>query len=125
MIEGIKLDKPRLYVDLNELIAEDLVLLSAHDSKVDSSGTTVSMKEGMQVFIYCDDNVDEDDRFDPFIADGIIERARPEHEDSFLERVPWRCRIDSNGLRLMSEEFPQLQARFPIWVDPRSNESKP
>lgn len=34
------MDRPRLYVDFNEMVEPDLVLLAQEDGKVDSSGNT-------------------------------------------------------------------------------------
>jgi hypothetical protein len=48
------MDRPRLYVDFNEMADTDLVLLSKGDTKVDSSGQTVHLEEGMLVHVYMD-----------------------------------------------------------------------
>ena len=43
------MDRPRLYVDFNEMVEPDLVLLSQGDEKGDSSGTLVQLREGLRV----------------------------------------------------------------------------
>ena len=46
---------PRLYVDFNEMVAPDLVLLSQTDSKEDSNGNPISLVEGVEVKVFSDD----------------------------------------------------------------------
>ena len=43
--------EPRLYVDFNEMLAPDLVLLSKEDTKVDSHGHVVHLREGLKVIL--------------------------------------------------------------------------
>ncbi len=49
MSHDIELDRPRLRVDFNELVCRDLVLVSAEDHKMDSSGTSIQMVEELHV----------------------------------------------------------------------------
>lgn len=93
------LDKPRLYVDFNEMVEHDLFLLSAGDAKTDSSGASVLMQEGLPVDIYMDD-VDEHGRADPLVASGVVEAAA---EISWARHVKWCCRINPPGVRHLSE----------------------
>ena len=65
--------EPRIYVDFNEMLEEDLVLFSKEDSKKDSAGNFVQLFEGLFVKIYMDD-VDEAGNVDNLIAEGIVER---------------------------------------------------
>ena len=60
---------PELYVDFNEMLEPDLVLLSAADSKVAVTGEQISLRAGLQVAIYMDDFgvITEDDQ--PAIQD--------------------------------------------------------
>ena len=37
--------EPRIYVDFNELLEEDLVLLSKNDTELDSAGNLVQLSE--------------------------------------------------------------------------------
>jgi hypothetical protein len=64
--------EPRIYVDFNEMIEDNLVLLSKADFKLDSDGNVVELKEGMFVKIYSDD-LDENNNEDNLIAEGIVE----------------------------------------------------
>ena len=84
------LDRPRLHVDFNEMIAEDLVLLSRDDSKQDSSGARVHFTEGMRVFLSMQD-VDESGAPRHLLATGIVERN---DAADWSSPVRWRCRID-------------------------------
>ena len=87
-----QLDRPRLYVDFNEMLDTDLFLLSRDDHKVDSSGNTVTLTEGLRVYVYSDDG---DDAGAPtyLIATGIAERNRA--TDDWNAHVRWCCRIDA------------------------------
>jgi len=49
------MDRPRIYVDFNELLEPDLVLLSKTDVRADSSGAEVALVEGLRVYVYEDD----------------------------------------------------------------------
>lgn len=48
-------DRPRIYVDFNEMLDTDLVLLAQNDTKADSSGSDVQLSVGMPVHVYSDD----------------------------------------------------------------------
>jgi hypothetical protein len=43
---------PRLYVDFNETLAPDLILLSRHDAKPDANGEMIHLYEGLVVAIF-------------------------------------------------------------------------
>ena len=47
----MKLDRPRIQVDFNEMVDRDLVLMSKLDSKIDSDGQIVEFKPGLKVFV--------------------------------------------------------------------------
>ena len=46
---NIPMNTPRLYVDFNELLEADLVLLSQQDIKLDSDGNEIVLFDGRQV----------------------------------------------------------------------------
>lgn len=48
------MDKARVYVDLNELVEENIVLLSKDDWKTDTNGKQVRLEEGMPISLYSD-----------------------------------------------------------------------
>ena len=95
--------QPRIYVDFNEMLDVDLVLLSKGDTKLDSLGNEVKLEDGMSVNIYMDDE-DEFGREDNLIAEGIVE-LNIEKEGTWGAIAKWNCRIDKNGIRHESESL--------------------
>lgn len=87
--------EPRIYVDFNEMVEEDLVLLSKNDTELDSAGNLVQLSENMFVKIYMDD-VDEMGNEDKLIAEGIVERNAI--TEGWGAIAKWNCRIDQNGI---------------------------
>ena len=67
------MDRPRIYVDFNEMIDTQTVLLSQSDVKRDSSGAEVELREGLAVYLYMDD-IGERGAPDPLLAQGLIVR---------------------------------------------------
>lgn len=93
---------PRLYVDFNELIDDDLVLLSKSDFKLNSNGETIRLEEGMLVSVY-DDDVDANGNQDNLLADGIVERNT---FGGWTSAAKWLCRINENGIYHESDKSP-------------------
>ena len=91
-----------LYVDFNEMLDYDLVLLSQADVKVDKQGIPVNLYAGLDVTVYMDD-VDDEGQPDNLIATGKVELNTSEH----FSHVKWCCRIDTHGIRSQSELFGQ------------------
>ncbi len=94
------MDRPRIYVDFNEMLEERLVLLSKVDVKPDSSGRDVVLVEGMEVHVYSDDK-DATGAVDNLIADGVVERNVAGH---WAAAAKWCCRIDAAGIRHESDD---------------------
>ena len=94
--------EPRIYVDFNEMVSDDVVLLSKTDSKMDSSGHMVTFIEGQAVAVYMDD-LDENGNPDPLLADGVAMRNRITAGWGAIAR--WVLKIDGRGIRHSSEEF--------------------
>jgi hypothetical protein len=92
--------KPIFYVDFNEMVERDLVLLSRFDNAVDRYGNEVLLFSGMEVDIYSDD-VDEQGNADDLIASGRVEINTK--RDEWSSHVKWCCRIDNRGVRHRSE----------------------
>jgi lysophospholipase L1-like esterase len=90
--------KPYFYVDFNEMVDANTVLLSAGDSKVDARGVTVQLREGMLVSVYMDD-LDENGNVDNLVANGVVTKNT---EAGWAAHVKWCCRIDSDGIRPQS-----------------------
>ena len=89
----MSLDRPRIEVDFNDMIAQDLLLLWRGDILVDSSGERIEMREGLRVYLYCDDS---DDNGQPsyLLATGIVGRHQA---TDWSAKGKWRCRIDEWG----------------------------
>ena len=93
------MDRPRLYVDFNEMIEENLVLLSKEDEKIDSGGAVVKLTEGLRVYVYMDD-IDENGKPDNLLAEGVAERNT---RGGWSAAAKWCCRIDDSGIRRASD----------------------
>lgn len=89
---------PIFYVDFNEMVDDNTVLLSSDDSKVDASGICVQLHEGMLVSVYMND-LDEHGNVDNLVARGAVVRNT---QDGWSSHVKWCCRIDPDGIRQRS-----------------------
>ena len=63
------MDKARVYVDLNEMVADNIALLSKDDTAVDDRGSIITFYEGMPVSLYSDDMSDSGE-IDNLIFEG-------------------------------------------------------
>ncbi len=88
--------KSMFYVDFNEMVESNLVLLSVGDIMTDSSGEAVSLREGLEVVVYTDDT-DDNGNVDNLVANGVVERNTS--TTGWAGHVKWCCRIDSSGIR--------------------------
>lgn len=52
------MDKARVYVDLNEMIADDITLFPKDNTTADSMGNIITFYEGLPVSLYSDDASD-------------------------------------------------------------------
>jgi len=84
--------KARLYVDLNELVTDNIVLLSKDDSK----GTIITFYEGMPVSIYSED-ISDNGQVDNLVAEGVAIKKDLSSYPNW-QHVKWCCQIDSNGI---------------------------
>ncbi len=91
--------KPMLYVDFNEMLEPNLVLLSVTDTKIASNGEIVSLSGGLKVSVYMDD-MNERGHCDNLVATGVVEANQ---STGWVAHVKWCCRIDANGIRHQSE----------------------
>ena len=89
----MSLDRPRIEVDFNDLVAADLVLIAADDYRVDSGGQRIEMREGLRVYLYCED-VNDDDQPSFLLASGTVERNQA---TDWSAKGKWRCRIRRVG----------------------------
>lgn len=92
----------RIYVDFNEMVEYDLVLLSQSDAKLDSAGNLIELYEGLSIKIYMDD-VDESGNIDNLIAEGIVEPNKI--TEGWGKKAKWCCRIDKNDIRNESDRY--------------------
>ncbi len=90
------MDKARIYVDFNEMVSEDVFLLSKEDVKKDSFGNLVTFYEGMPVSIYSDD-CDDEGRTDNLIGEAVAVKVDL-REYPYWKNVKWCCRVDMDGL---------------------------
>lgn len=101
------MDKARIYVDLNEMVTEDVVLLSKDDTKVDSWGNIVAFYDKMPVSIYSDD-ASTTGETDNLLAEGIAIKYDLKEYPNW-EHVKWCVRIDWDSLIYESDlKFLQL-----------------
>ncbi len=89
------MDRARISVDFNEL--DNPMPISKTDEVIDSDGNTITLSEGLSVFIY-EEDYDEFDRKDYLIADGIV--VRNPNKESIAK---WCCQIDERGVRHESD----------------------
>lgn len=94
---------PRIYVDFNEMCAENEVLLSMTDNKLDSAGNVVDFFEGKHVHVYMDDE-DVYGNPDNLIADGIAVRNT---YGEWTSAAKWILKINNQGIRHASESSKQ------------------
>ena len=90
------MDQPRVYVDLNEMVTEDIVLLSKNDTKTDSDGNIVTFYEEMPVHLYSDD-ASTTGETDYLLVEGIAVKYDLKEYPNWVH-VKWCARIDWNSL---------------------------
>lgn len=91
-------ERPLFYVDFNELIERDVVLLSQTDIKKDAGGHDIELVEGLPIAIYSDD-VGENGQPDNLVAEGVVIRNRY----TVHSHVKWCCRIGPQGIQHQSD----------------------
>jgi hypothetical protein len=91
--------EPMIYVDFNEMLEPNLVLLSATDTKIASNNETVHLSEGLKVTVY-DHDTNEHGQPDILVATGLVEINR---STGWGAHVKWCCRIDTFGIRHQSD----------------------
>lgn len=89
-------------VDFNEMLDTDLVLLSVTDQRLDASGKPITLRAGMEVTVFMEDESD-DGESDRLLAHGKIElhdnNAGQRDDPAWARHVKWRCRIDQHGIQ--------------------------
>jgi hypothetical protein len=92
-------ERPLFYVDFNELMEIDVVLLSQTDIKKDVGGKDIQLLEGLPIAIYSDDTGD-DGKPDNLVAEGVVIRNK---YTGYYPHVKWCCQISSPGIRHQSD----------------------
>lgn len=95
------MDKARVYVDLNEMVTDDIVLLSKEDTKADNMGNRITFYEGLPVSLYSDDESDSGEP-DNLIFEGTAIKYDLRSYPGW-QHVKWCARIDWNSLMHESE----------------------
>lgn len=90
------MDKARIYIDFNEMVTDDIVLLSKDDVEVDSQGNIVTFYEEMPVSIYSDDASLTGEQ-DHLLAEGVAMKYDLSNYPNW-RHVKWCVRIDWNSL---------------------------
>ena len=98
-IKETSMTEARIYVDFNELLESNLVMLSQSDQKLDSDGNTVSFFVGQTVKIY-ENDIDDSGKEDNLVASGTVELNT---HGGTTSPCKWNCRIDPAGIRHASE----------------------
>jgi len=99
--------KTRIYVDFNEMVTENIVLLSKEDTKIDSDGNLITFYEGMPIIVGCDD-VADDETSDNLIAEGIAIQYDLSDIPSWAH-VKWCCKINEKGILHISDLIPKYK----------------
>jgi len=102
IIQGVmctmELDRARIRVDFNEMVEEDLVLLSKTDEVSDSGGSTIVLVEGLSLSVY-EFNEYENGEKELLLADGVVELNALETNGEWTSEAKWCLRVDQNGIR--------------------------
>jgi hypothetical protein len=88
---------PRIRVDFNERIQEDLVLLAKTDSCLDGEGNLVVLSEGLRVQVFEPDTDSEGKLSLQLVAEGVCKLNTTTFE--WTKGVKWCCCIDGMGIR--------------------------
>lgn len=86
-----ELDKPRIWVDFNELVDFNTYLLSRVDYIGDSNGDTVELFDGLHISVF-DIDLGEDGRPDNLLAEGVVIR----NTSTLYCEVKWLVKLITN-----------------------------
>lgn len=97
MQKDLTMNKTKVRVDFNELIADNIIMLSQTDTKIDSQGNPVTLYEGMPISIY-EESIYGDGEIEYLIAEGTVIK-HDFNKYPYFPYVKWLCRIDANGIQ--------------------------
>ena len=86
-------NKPIVYVDFNELLDTNLVMLSQGDSRNDYRGNPVSFYEGLEIIGY-----QEDEDMDGTRDDLLIEGICTANTTGYAPHVKWVLKGNDKGI---------------------------
>ena len=93
------MNKPKIEVNFNEYIGENLILLSQNDVIEDINGNKIYLKEGLEITIF-EPNYENEIK-DDLIANGYVTKCNKE----LYKQTKWCCKMDKNGIKNESEIF--------------------
>jgi hypothetical protein len=102
-MKKLKLDKPRIRVDFQERLEDNLVLLSKTDAKVNSADEMIEFVAGKTVAIY-EHNLYDDGLEEYLLADGIVELNEHYQTNHWTSVCKWNCRINDKGIIVKTNE---------------------
>ncbi len=91
------MDKPRIKIDFNEMVQEDVVLLSQSDEVTDSEGSPLLLREGLDISVYEFNHYDDGTK-EYLLADGVAELNDLSVNGEWSKAAKWCCRINKNGI---------------------------
>lgn len=83
---------PRIRVDFNELVSDDLVLLAKDDLVGDAKGNVVCLTDGLPVMAY-EYNSYGDGTKEYLYVEGVAERNDPNVNGHWTQAAKWCCRF--------------------------------
>lgn len=114
----MKLNEARIYIDLNEMVADDIILLSKNDTKTDSMGNIITFYEGMPVKLYSDD-ASTTGKTDNILLEGVAIKYDLKKYANW-QHIKWCVRIDWNSFMHESDmKFLQL---LPMEIEKQPND---
>lgn len=96
IIENIK--KPFLYIDYNEMLDDETIMLSKTDIKNDYLGNPIELCQGLEIVGYQEDESIEGER-DDIIAEGICVL----NDTGTWAHVKWLLKVNEKGIRYTSD----------------------
>ncbi|MCM1216673.1 MAG: hypothetical protein NC331_13615 [Lachnospiraceae bacterium] len=112
------MDKARVYVDLNEMVTDNIVLLSKDDTQIDDRGSIVTFYEGMPVSLYSDDMSDSGE-IDNLIFEGTAIKYDLNNYPNW-RHVKWCAYIDWDSF--MHESDMRFLRLLPIEIEKHPND---
>jgi hypothetical protein len=91
------MDRPRIEVDFNEMVQEDVVLLSKTDEVEDSDGEQIMLSEGMEVFLYEFNHYNNGEK-EYLLAEGVAILNDTGISGEWSKAAKWCCKLNEKGI---------------------------